>query len=94
MQPHELFIFTTAFDAGLATHVAQLGDTAVHVYRTVSAIPPRMEDDDGTRLALRPVSASLVPGPWALRRERFALGPSLRGTNVHVEDEPLEVGLS
>ncbi len=94
VQPHELFIFTTAFDAGLATHVAQLGDTAVHVYRTVSAIPPRMEDDDGTRLALRPVSASLVPGPWALRRERFTLGPSLRGTNVHVEDEPLEVGLS
>ena len=94
VQPHELFIFTTAFDAGLATHVAQLGDTAVHVYRTVSAILPRTEDGDRITLALRPVSVSLVPGAWALRRERFMLGPSIRGTNVHVEDEPLEVGLS
>ena len=95
VQPHELFIFTTAFDAGLASHVAQLGDTAVHLYRTVSAIPPRTEGDGRIRLALlRPASASLLPGAWALRRERFMLGPSIRGTNVHVEDEPLEVALS
>ena len=95
VQPHELFIFTTAFDAGLATHVAQLGDTAVHLYRTVSAIPPRTEGDDRIRLALlRRASASLLPGAWVLRRERFMLGPSIRGTNVHVEDEPLEVALS
>ncbi len=62
VQPHELFIFTTAFDAALATHVAQLGDTALHVYRTVSAIPPRSDDDDRIRLTLlRPPSASLLP---------------------------------
>ena len=95
VQPHELFIFTTAFDAGLATHVAQLGDTALHVYRTVSAIPPRPEGEERIRLTLlRAPSASLVPGWWALRRERFMLGPSIRGANVRVEDEPLEVGLS
>lgn len=95
VQPHELFIFTTAFDAALATHVAQLGDTAVHVYRTVSAIPPRPEGEERIRLTLlRAPSASLVPGSWALRRERFMLGPSIRGANVRVEDEPLEVGLS
>ncbi len=93
--PHELFIFTTAFDAGLAAHVARLGDTAVHLYRTVSAMPPRTEDDDRVRLPLlRRAPAPLAPGAWALRRERFMIGPSIRGANVHVEEEPLEVGLS
>ena len=93
--PHELFIFTTAFDAGLAAHVARLGDTAVHVYRTVSAMPPRTEDDGRVRLRLlRPAPAVLAPGAWALRRERFMVGPSIRGANVHVEEEPLEAALA
>ncbi len=106
MQPHELFIFTTAFDAGLATHVARLGDTTVHLYRTVSAVLPRKaasphpDGGDRIRLALlRPAGgartgAPFLPGAWTLRRERFMLGPSVRGPNVHVEDEPLEVCLS
>lgn len=93
--PHELFIFTTAFDAGLAAHVARLGETAVHLYRTVSAMPPRTEDDDRVRLPLlRPAPAPLLPGAWALRRERFMVGPSIRGANVRLAEEPLEVGLS
>lgn len=93
--PHELFIFTTAFDAGLAAHVGRLGDTAVHLYRTVSAMPPRTEDDGRVRLRLlRPAPAVLAPGAWALRRERLMVGPSIRGANVHVEEEPLEVGLA
>jgi uncharacterized protein (DUF58 family) len=105
VQPHELFIFTTAFDAGLATHVARLGDTTVHLYRTVSAVLPRKaspptEGGDRIRLPLlRPAGgartgAPFLPGSWALRRERFMLGPSVRGPSVHVEDEPLEVCLS
>lgn len=93
--PHERFIFTTAFDAGLAAHVARLGETAVHLYRTVSAMPPRTEDDDSVRLPLlRPAPAPLLPGAWALRRERFVVGPSIRGANVRLAEEPLEVGLS
>ena len=105
VQPHELFIFTTAFDAGLATHVARLGDTTVHLYRTVSAVLPRKasphaEGGDRIRLPLlQPAGgartgAPFLPGSWALRRERFMLGPSVRGPSVHVEDEPLEVCLS
>ena len=105
VQPHELFIFTTAFDAGLARHVAHLGDTTVHLYRTVSAVLPRKaspdtEGADRIRLPLlRPpgsvrTGSPFLPGAWALRRERLMLGPSVRGPNVHVEDEPLEVCLS
>ena len=101
VQPRELFIFTTAFDAALSSYVAQLGDTAIHLYRTVSALPRRtgpLHAGDGERLRVALLSpgrlASVLPGPWALRRDRFMLGPSIRGPNVRVEDEPLEVSVS
>ena len=99
VQPRELFIFTTAFDAALASYVGRLGDTAIHLYRTVSALPRRSgtrRDGEGERVPLLRQGrlASILPGTWALRRDRFMLGPEIRGPNVRVEDAPLEVGLS
>lgn len=94
-RPQELFVFTTAFDAALAAHVGRLGGAAVHLYRTVSAMPPRTEGDGRVRLRLlRPAPALLAPGAWALRRERLMVGPSIRGADVRLEEEPLEVGLA
>jgi len=101
VHPRELFIFTTAFDTALASYVGQLGESAIHLFRTVSALPRRTwlrraKDDGRIRMPLMRRSGQLksfLPGSWALRRDRFMLGSSILGPNVHVENEPLDVSL-
>lgn len=101
VQPHELFIFTTAYDAGITSYVSQFNDTVIHLYRTVSARSQRSGlrrtgDEERIRVPLfRPGHlVSTFPGAWVLGRDRFMTGPLVHGPNIHVEDNQLEISLS
>ncbi len=95
LHPGDLFVFTTAYDSGLAGFLAGVASGArVRIYR--SAIPPRGRKSRSVkRLTL--VSWSDEPamtGRWILRRDPLSVNPGIGAAlGIVLEDDPLEVGV-
>ncbi|TVR53976.1 MAG: DUF58 domain-containing protein [Spirochaetaceae bacterium] len=90
IESREAFIFTTPFDDGLAAFLIARGDAVNHVHATAFPEKGSIRSVRTVRF-FRPASATVIPGAWALRRERVGRSTPAGG---RVEREVLDVRLA